>query len=355
MSTVNLRGPRGLLALTSFVLLTGCAPAKFITDNQSSIEAVLGIKDEEAHASQTSSSSASGAHHDHGGSWNDHDDSGHDDDHYEREDRHGGRGRGGKHSRRGRGHGHGHWDDGCGCEIPRPTPTPRPSPTPIPVPDVIESCEEAARKGAIVTTNQVIRFDDTRTESGREQVCQFGVGDNLDQKGEYLRARYEQASSLQLPANAVICDMGVLVTRQSFLYDDVFYLTYNGVILASNLARSIPKTTSESVILGSQPVALHRYAWPDVRDLVFTGATETREDYCLGAEQGLSSCQWPLSQQTGTIAFNFDREITIALSQRPVAGQQRFGFVITGDNDPQSDCYHERLDMNLSVKYFIKR
>ena len=237
-----------------------------------------------------------------------------------------------------------------------PTPVPTPTPTPPPVPEIIASCDKALAAGKLITADKVITFEDTKVESKRSQVCEFNKGDNLSMKNEFLRARYEQQQVLSLPTNAVLCDFDVLVTKQSFKYDDVFYLTFNGVVLATNLSRTIPKTASESIMIGkpSQPIAFHTYKWLDVRDQSFTGINATAEDYCLGKAQGLSRCKWPLSEQTGTIEFDFNRELLAAIGARPVNKQQVFGFAITGDDDPNVDCYHEKLSMSLKVKYYLK-
>lgn len=232
--------------------------------------------------------------------------------------------------------------------------TPDPSQPPASV--AIANCAQAAANGKLSTLQKSIDFADTKVESGRSPICQWGQGDNLSQKDGYLRARYDQSLNLGLPANAVLCNITMTTNKQSFKYDDVFFLTFNNKIIASNLARAVTPLPFDRVKLADgKSVNMYDYAWVGgVRDANFQGVNDTADDYCLGAAEGHASCSWPLSQQAGNIQFSFDKELLINIGVLASAQNQSFGFTITGDNDPSSDCYHEDLTFQMSVQYYVK-
>jgi hypothetical protein len=223
----------------------------------------------------------------------------------------------------------------------------------------IKNCRSLMASGKVQVKKQMIRFEDTRTESGRQKVCEFSsnenesFNDNLSEANDYLRARYTQSSAIPIPAGSVICAMDIESPEQNFNYDDIFFLSFNNQILASNHSKQIKEVIrAETVVhLGTgRNVALYKYDWLKVRNTMFKNEVN---DFCLGGEQGLSSCQWPVTQKFGKIKLNFDSEILTQVGAKSVDGKQVFSFVITGDNDPDSDCYHQRLDLNLEVKYYI--
>lgn len=222
--------------------------------------------------------------------------------------------------------------------------------------DVIQvktDCDNAKKTNKLMTLNQKIVFDDTKVESGRSQVCEFGINQNLNMLDAYMQARYEQYRNLNLPANAVVCDLNMTTPLQQFKYDDVFVFTFNGRILATNNKTALYQTTPERSlnIQNAGPVSIYRYDWLSLRTKRFENVAD---DYCLGKSQGAASCQWPITEQNGNIQFDFDQQLLIALGLFSASNQQQFGFVITGDNDPSVDCYHERLEFDMNVQYYIK-
>ena len=77
------------------------------------------------------------------------------------------------------------------------------------------------------------------------------------------------------------------------------------------------------------------------------------DDYCLGSDEGLASCTWPISEKQGQIKFSFAQPLLISISANVPAENQQFSFAITGDNDRAIDCYHEKLEFTMNVKYYI--
>lgn len=223
--------------------------------------------------------------------------------------------------------------------------------SPPEVREAIANCAQAAVTGRLLTANRQIGFADTKLETGRSQVCEFGSGDNLS-KGGGLRARYEQQASLNLPAGAVLCDLEMNTQLQGFRYDDVFFLTFNGRILASNdhTALQMKLKPEYTATVANQTVPVLKYDWLSLRSAPFKNEAD---DYCLGQAQGLSACTWPVSERSGKIQFEFHPELLIHLGLKAPAGQQSFGFVITGDDDPSLDCFHEKLEFAVTVRYYM--
>lgn len=230
------------------------------------------------------------------------------------------------------------------------TPLP-PGPDPR-VPQIVKNCNDAVAAGTIKTLTQNIDFNDTKLETGRSQVCQFNTGDNLSMLDSHMRARYEQTRTLNLPANAVICDVQMTTAQQKFSYDDILFLTFNGVIMGSNNKSAITSklsVDSSAQLSNGKLVPLYKYDWLGLRDASFANVAD---DYCLGADQKAGTCQWPVTEMTGNIIFEWDPSLLITLALRQPANQQTFGMVITGDNDPSSDCYHQDLQFSMQVRYY---
>lgn len=249
-------------------------------------------------------------------------------------------------------------DDTGETTIPvRPSPTPPPPPTPIM--ETIRNCELLSQKGQLLENNMDLVFENTKIESGRNIVCEFAPDDkdiysgNLSIRDGYLRARYTQLKKLTLPPNAVICDLEMSGPEKSFKYDDIFFLNFNGKVLASNHKSEIKKfLPRENINLSSieKNLDFFTYDWLKIRNSPFRNEAN---DFCLGLEENLSLCHWPITEQTGTIKLQFHPEILIRIAASRAINNQEIEMVITGDNNPDVDCYHDRLDLNLKIKYYI--
>ncbi len=220
--------------------------------------------------------------------------------------------------------------------------------------EVQASCESARKAGKLLQSNQQIAFADTRIETGRAEICEFSRNGNLETKNTRMQARYEQQQKLQLPNNAVICDLDMQTDLQRFQYDDVFVFNYNNFILATNNKTALLDTTPPEgkLFLGAgTEVPVYKYDWLKLRG---AGFENVADDFCLGDDQNLATCSWPISEQSGNIVFSFDEKILIALGLTANSNNQTFSFVITGDDDPQKDCYHEELAFDMNVTYYVK-
>ena len=220
--------------------------------------------------------------------------------------------------------------------------------------EVKASCESARRAGKLIQSNQQIGFADTRIETGRAEICEFSQNGNLGTKNTRMQARYEQQQKLQLPNNAVICDLDMQTDLQRFQYDDVFVFNYNNFVLATNNKTALMDTTPPEgkLSLGAgTEVPVYKYDWLKLRG---AGFDNVADDFCLGDDQNLANCSWPITEQSGNIVFSFDQKILIALGLTATSNNQTFSFVITGDNDLEKDCYHEELSFDMNVTYYVK-
>lgn len=218
--------------------------------------------------------------------------------------------------------------------------------------NILTKCSDAEKQNRLITFEQQIRFEDSHRESGRSHVCEFNRNDNLSERNDFMQARYEQSQGLNLPANAVICDIEMSTQLQRFRYDDVFFLTFNDRVLATNnktalIERVQPETTL--TLSDSTKVPLYKYDWLSLRGAAFENKAD---DYCIGSEQNKAYCTWPISEQSGSILFEFHPELLVNLGVKANAQDSRFGFIVTGDNDPSKDCAHERLEFSIKVKYY---
>src|SRR5262249_7693315 len=130
-----------------------------------------------------------------------------------------------------------------------------------------------------------------------------------------------------------------------------FFVTYNDRVIASDDASAMADLTYENVAVSGKPVKLYKYDWLKVRDKSFQN--EHADDYCIGSTENLGACTWPLTEQTGSFHFDFDPVLLITLGTKATNGQHKFGFIITGDNDEDSDCYHSKIEFSITVKYYI--
>lgn len=233
------------------------------------------------------------------------------------------------------------------------------NPNEVVIQEQIKICRQLAGTDQMKTHNQTSRFEDTKTETGRSKVCEFAeknneVGGNLSMNDSLLRARYTQNKSINLPSNAVICDIEIESQEQDFIYDDVFFLNLNQGILASNHKSKLTQVLAPENFVHSETgrqISIYNYDWLKLRNTKFENEAN---DFCIGQDEGLSTCKWPITEQNGKIQLKFDSEILIRLSQNKIASNQQISFVITGDDNPESDCYHQRMDLSLKVQYYLK-
>jgi hypothetical protein len=202
------------------------------------------------------------------------------------------------------------------------------------------ACEDAA--DAQETASQTITF------AAWNQGCAWGEDGNGDENDAHFQARREETASVILPNGAGACglslDFGAPDGGEStpMVYDDNFVFTFDGVVLA----------TSYAPLLDLLPVQDGYYMW----DWDAVLGTELSFDtsipsWCLGEDEGVSTCDIPLPEQRGEMKIDLGDDIVSDLSFLAYStGQYEFAFITLGDND-STDCSHDDFSFSVEVPY----
>jgi hypothetical protein len=205
--------------------------------------------------------------------------------------------------------------------------------------DVADLCDEAEPETITLT----VEFP------APEPGCDWGEDGNLDPENAFVRARREQVDSLELPENAVICDVvfdfaGINGGQGTpMVYDDNFFFLFNGVVLASSYQPLVEEFPLEDDLY-------YLYDWDSIVDRPFEFDNDI-PTYCLGEDDGLASCDIPPPETNGIMSLSFESSVVNELAFRAIeAGAYDFTFVTVGDND-DTDCYHEDFAFDVEIPY----
>ena len=209
--------------------------------------------------------------------------------------------------------------------------------------DIADACAEYVDR--IETETVTVSFP------ASTDTCPWGEGDNLDPVNGLLTARVEQERSLDVPDDAVICDLefdfsGLVPGEvQDMVYDDHFLFTFNDTVLAASFGPAVELLEEDD--------GLRTYDWAAMAGFDYH-AVESYESYCVGQEAGDADCDIPDTEVVGPISLSFDEEIVTALSLGAIdAGDYDFGFITTGDDNPDTDCMHEAFGFTVEVPYLV--
>jgi hypothetical protein len=186
--------------------------------------------------------------------------------------------------------------------------------------------------------------------------CEWGQDGNMDidmsNFGErnaangLATARHEVRVQLDLPTDAVVCDVNFEFqvdpqVEPEMRYDDHMFFTFDDVILASSLADMVYE-------MPTTPGGLPTWDWGSIVGLPF--AFEGAPTWCLGQDDGRAECTIPNPEERGALLMDFDDSLVAELAVR-AAQQDRyeFGFMVFGDNDPQTDCQHDAFEFDVDV------
>ena len=171
---------------------------------------------------------------------------------------------------------------------------------------------------------------------------------------------------MTLPANAELCDVDISVVSingageevavTDMHYDDVFYLTLNDVVLATNHKNSLNHLDSNAVTIGDSltGVQIYLYNWDNLVKKYFSNGS--LYDYALGFDEGLTTFNWPESEvEVGPFNLDVDSEILIHAGSRSTSTTHSVRYAITGDDNKSIDCYHGAFQLNVKARYYIKQ
>lgn len=180
--------------------------------------------------------------------------------------------------------------------------------------------------------------------------CAWGEDGNTQMQDLVLTARVEQTESLDIDDDVVMCDMDLDLSGlvpgeiQLMVYDDYFFFTFNDIVLASSHEPAVAGLDTDDDL----PV----YDWERI---VGTPFPHGDAPFCLGEESGDADCDIPGTETEGPISLSFGSDIVNELSARAFdEGRFDFGFVTTGDNDPETDCRHAEFGFTVDVEYLAE-
>ena len=205
--------------------------------------------------------------------------------------------------------------------------------------DVADACEE----GEPETLTLTVSFP------APAPGCDWGEPGNLEPEQAVVTARREEVQSLELPEDAVICDVvfdfeGISGgTGTPMEYDDHFLFTFNDVVLAANYGPMVEEFSVDDGLF-------YTYDWGALRGYPFE-FDDSIPSFCIGEDAGLSTCTIPPPETDGTLALQFEPDIVNELSFRAVSeGRYDFAFITLGDND-DTDCSHADFEFTVEVPY----
>lgn len=205
--------------------------------------------------------------------------------------------------------------------------TPKPMIDPIDIPALCATLE------------QQIKLD--KLDFAARKSCDFGENGNLEKKDRYVQARSVESQVIDLPENALICDMSIQSRSSKLHYDDFIFFTLNEqVLIASN-----------EKLLNSLPQIQEQYYWnwdqirgSKIRDF-------EAESYCISDAQ----CTIPPHDEVGRFDLELSTESMIFSQIAAKAfdkGAAEFKLITTGD-DNNKDCMHSDFELDLQLKYVI--
>ena len=166
--------------------------------------------------------------------------------------------------------------------------------------------------------------------------CSFGVEDNLAAKNGYLSAREVQSLAVGLPSEAVLCDLKLQSTSDSWHYDDWIVFTLNDKVLASSMADLVFDRLE-------QENGSYIWNWDQAKDFPFTSDLNP---YCIS-----DTCSFPKHDEMGPVNFEFKLDGIFDFSANILnADLFHLNLILMGDNDP-GDCYHNGLELEVSYSY----
>ena len=208
------------------------------------------------------------------------------------------------------------------------------------VEDVVAACERYEAETATVIVDV----------PAMTEACDWDDPDSIHPKAGHFTARSEQVIPLDLPADAVICDMTLDMRGpdtedpQDLIYDDQFFFTFDDVVLAASFGKAVEYMHSRGL--------LHFYDWQDIVGVQYAWVADW-SSYCLGEDEGRADCTIPATQLKGPIYLDYDPDIVALLALEAVRQDRKdFGFVVVGDAD-DTDCQHDAFSFAVTVPYLL--
>ena len=227
-----------------------------------------------------------------------------------------------------------------------------PTVPPVDINDALDLCQRNA--GKMKVSEVPISFGNPLNEVGSAPVCAWDQAGNVSVNNGYMTARYIQSQSVNIPSAAVVCGIEFEFATQAMRYDDNFFFLINNYIVAAN--EDYWQTNymqSQAVSIGGRSIDLTKFEWDKIvsKPNYARANLPAGKDFCLGAAEGLSQCNWPETETLGSISMSVDKDITTALALAGNSRSVKFDFITTGDDDTAIDCQHEPLSFKVKIRY----
>lgn len=207
--------------------------------------------------------------------------------------------------------------------------------------DVLTLCSTGVKTKRTV---QVVFEENTNS-------CAWGSDGNLAAKDGIVRARREQFFNLDMPDNALICDIGISSANQQISFDDELLLTFNDIVLLS----SYDYTDRFASYQNAENVTSFLYDWPSLIGGFNPGPNSPDKEYCLGSGQPGAYCTIPKTQSVGAFGLALSqRESALLGYSAKLNKAAEVGLIVTGDNDSGTDCKHSRLAIDVEITTITK-
>ena len=194
--------------------------------------------------------------------------------------------------------------------------------------DLISLCEKAAENNELLT--------DTRTLS-YESNWKMGEQCNWDkpEKQGKIRGSREWRKVFEIDSNRLVCSLDIS-SDEDLQYDDTLVLTLNEKVLAwGNLS-------IEDAFEKNQ--GIYKYDLDNILD-------QSMQTRSVGCVEGFTTCEVPQHDKPGNINISFSKELNdqflVDIDQKGA----EFTLRVFGDNDPEVDCSHNGLNLDITYSY----
>lgn len=225
----------------------------------------------------------------------------------------------------------------------------------LPIDKVLEKCEAALQNGTLnkMTTN--INFSELPNVSSDPKKTQYCKEPTpFIPSGEIHYNSYaEQRQSFELPDNAILCNVDFKFDKQLIKYDDHFLFSFDNRVLASNSKGAMKYLNYQSdMILDNQLIKNQSFDWSLLKGKEW-GDEGNKDEffYCLGEDLPGTVCQWPITETEGVIKMEYPPVMLMQIANQNKSNKHDFSLVLTGDNDPGSDCQHTPINFQIDVLY----
>ncbi len=197
--------------------------------------------------------------------------------------------------------------------------------------DNVARLKEACATGAKKTIKQSVFFAEV-------QHCTWSANGNLGKLDGHVQAIEGQRATIELPANAQLCELGIGSVATTIQYDDFMLLTLNNQVLL---------TSNKDLLVGLKEDQIQAFTW-DFSKVRGKAINFNAAPYCLGDS---SLCNIPVTDVRGAFQFSIDPASLGKLANNSTNKTNlNFALYATGDNDDK-DCWHTAFTLDFTLDY----